>query len=73
MLLAAAEATALRKGLTDVRLVLAERLGLRTDEDAEAMHRELARSADPYDPRTATAALYDALTWWQECLITAMR
>src|SRR6185436_8177852 len=29
------EAQALLKGLTDVRPVLAERLGLRTDEDAE--------------------------------------
>jgi len=33
-----AEAEALLKSLTDVRLVLAERLGLRSDGDAEALH-----------------------------------
>lgn len=68
-----AEATALLKGLTDVRLVLAERIGLRTDEDAEALHRALARADDLDDPRTAAAALYDALTWWQESLVSALR
>jgi hypothetical protein len=67
-----AEATALLKGLTDVRLVLAERLGLRTDADAEALHHALARAADLDDPRTAAAALYDALTWWQESLVGAL-
>jgi hypothetical protein len=68
-----AEAGALLKGLTDVRLVLAERLGLRTDEDAEALHRLLARAGDLSSPRVAAAALYDALTWWQESLVGALR
>lgn len=67
-----AEALALVKGLTDVRLVLAERLGLRTDSDAEALHAALARARDLDDPRTAAAALYDALTWWQESLVSAL-
>jgi hypothetical protein len=73
VLLAPAEAGALLKGLTDIRLVLAERLGLKTDEDAEALHRHLARSSDYDDPRTAAAALYDALTWWQESLVGELR
>jgi hypothetical protein len=67
------EAMALLKGMTDVRLVLAERLGLRTDEDAEQLHAALARAASLDDPRAATAALYDALTWWQESLVSALR
>ena len=67
-----AEATALLRGLTDVRLVLAERLGLRTDADAEALHRALSRAADLNDPLMAAAALYDALTWWQESLVQAL-
>jgi Domain of unknown function (DUF2017) len=64
------EAVALLKGLTDVRLVLAERLGLKTDEDAELLHAVV--SAGPADPRAAAAALYDALTWWQESLVSAL-
>ena len=64
------EALALLKGLTDVRLVLAERLGLRSDEDAELLHLLAAGAADP---RAAAAALYDALTWWQESLVGALR
>jgi hypothetical protein len=72
VVLAADEALALLKGLTDVRLVLAERLGLRTDEDAEALHAMLARADGLDDPRTAAAALYDALTWWQESLVSAL-
>jgi hypothetical protein len=65
-----AEALALLKGLTDVRLVLAERLGLHTDEDAELL--QLVVAAGPSDPRAAAAALYDALTWWQEALVGAL-
>ena len=61
--------------LTDVRLVLAERLGLRTDEDAEALHVELERVSGRRpddDRRRALAELYDALTWWQETLVVAL-
>jgi len=68
-----AETQALLKGMTDVRLVLAERLGLRTDADAEQLHADLARVDDLVDPRMAAAALYDALTWWQEALISTVR
>ena len=39
------EAQALLKGLTDVRLVLAERLGIATDEDAEFLHAAVAAAA----------------------------
>lgn len=68
-----AEAQALLKGLTDVRLVLAARLGVQTDEDAEMLHHALARADDLADPQVAAAALYDALTWWQEALISTLR
>ncbi|HEY6796101.1 MAG TPA: DUF2017 family protein [Kineosporiaceae bacterium] len=71
VLLDTSEALALLKGLTDVRLVLGERLGLRTDEDAELLHDVVA--AGPADPLAAAAALYDALTWWQESLVSALR
>ena len=61
------EARAWLTGLTDVRLVIAERLGLRTDDDAEALHLELAELPEG-DPRAWLGAVYDFLTWLQESL-----
>lgn len=61
--------------ITDVRLVLAERLGLRTDADAEALHAELAaprRRRDRDSHRRALGEVYDALTWWQETLMDVL-
>lgn len=57
--------------LTDVRLVLGERLQLRTDEDLDLLE-ELARSLDPEDPVVHAVALYDFLTWIQETLASAL-
>ena len=56
--------------LTDVRLVLGERLGLRSDADAEELQAALD-DADDDDPRTWLAAVYDFLTWLQETLVHA--
>jgi hypothetical protein len=67
------EARALVKGLTDVRLVLADRLGLHADEDAEMLHRVLAAATDLDDPWLRAAALYDALTYWQESLLGVLK
>jgi hypothetical protein len=57
--------------LTDVRLVLGERLQLRTDEDLELLER-LVQSLDPEDPVVHVVALYDFLTWLQESLSSAL-
>ena len=57
--------------LTDVRLVLGERLQLRTDEDLDLLE-ELARSLDPEDPVVHAVELYDFLTWIQETLASAL-
>jgi hypothetical protein len=51
--------------------VLAERLGVRTDEDAELL--DLVVAAGPADPRATAAALYHTLTWWQESLVGVIR
>lgn len=67
--------------LTDVRLVVASRLGLESDEDAEELHRDIAEASavledsDPeelgIDPeRLWLGMLYDALTWLQESLVS---
>ncbi len=63
--------------LTDLRLVLASRLGIEDDDDAEAVH-DLALAAvtgaeDQEDAgRSALAALYSGVTWWQESLLRAV-
>ncbi|MBC3762764.1 DUF2017 domain-containing protein [Quadrisphaera oryzae] len=65
------EAHAWLVSLTDVRLVLAERLGLRTDDDAELVLAEAA-ARTPEDPRVWMASVYDFLTWLQESLVAAL-
>lgn len=54
--------------LTDVRLVLAERLGIETDADAEALHRLDPGDLDPDEPTDWLAMVYDFVTWVQESL-----
>lgn len=70
------QARALAIGLTDARLILGERLGLRTDEDSERLHEELEAmlSGDSdLDPATAQKmAYYDFLSWVQESVTAAM-
>lgn len=66
------QAQALMVALTDVRLVLGERLGLNTDDDAETVVNRLEHSLDPEDPLVAMAFAYDFLTWLQESLTQAL-
>lgn len=77
----AEEAMATAAALTDIRLVLASRLGLETDDDASALHEEIERAHDPVtgDYAADTVAnpervwlgmLYQALTWLQESLMS---
>lgn len=66
-----AQAQAVLTALTDVRLVLGERMGLRTDDDVEVLEAA-ARHLDPDDPLAYALAVYDFLTWLQETLASAM-
>jgi len=70
------QAQALAVALTDVRLILGERLGLRTDEDSERLHTELQEALDgdrELDPAAAQQmAYYDFLSWLQESLTLAL-
>lgn len=61
------EAVAAVVALTDVRLVMGERLGLRTDDDAERLER-VADELPEDDPAAFAVMLYDFLTWLQESL-----
>jgi hypothetical protein len=65
------EAVALLKAMTDVRLVLGERLELRTDEDAEQLHQRLW-AQEGSQTWLATASIYELLTSWQEYLVMAV-
>jgi hypothetical protein len=65
------QALALLIALTDVRLVLGERLGLREDEDFDLME-EQAQSLRDDDPAVYALAVYDFLTWLQETLAHAL-
>lgn len=70
------QARALAIGLTDARLILGERLGLRTDEDSERLHEELEAMLSgqtDLDPAVAQKmAYYDFLSWVQESVTAAM-
>ena len=65
------QARAVLTALTDVRLVLGERMGLRTDADLDALEAA-AGDLDPDDPLAYALAVYDFLTWLQETLASAM-
>ena len=66
-----AQAHAVLVALTDVRLVLGERMGLHTDDDV-AVLEAVAEDLDPDDPLGYALAVYDFLTWLQETLSSAM-
>lgn len=65
------EARAAMMALTDVRLVLAERLGVHTDADAEALHEHVESMEIPSSERDVTAMYYDFVTWLAESLTVA--
>ncbi|HET8986989.1 MAG TPA: DUF2017 domain-containing protein [Humibacillus sp.] len=71
VVLDAAQAPAFLIALTDVRLLLGERMGMRTEEDAEALHAAM-ETIDDDDPIGYAMAWYDFLTWLQETLAHAL-
>jgi hypothetical protein len=66
-----AQAQAMVVALTDVRLLLGERLGLQTDDDADALQDRLEAASED-DPQLYLAAYYDFMTWLQESLTQAL-
>jgi hypothetical protein len=65
------QALALLIALTDVRLVLGERLGLKHDEDFDLLEEQVSGLEDD-DPAVYALAVYDFLTWLQETLAHAL-
>jgi hypothetical protein len=68
--LTAPDALAFLVALTDVRLVLGERLELRDDTDLDRLAGVAAEAPD--DALAYALAVYDFLTWLQETLATAL-
>lgn len=66
-----AQAPAFLMALTDVRLLLGERMGMRTEDDAERLHAAM-EVIDDDDPLGYAMAWYDFLTWLQETLTQAL-
>lgn len=62
------QAQALMIAVGDVRLMLGERLELRTDEDAERLQQGLDRGVGGDGEWQLLAAYYEFLTWMQESL-----
>jgi hypothetical protein len=66
------QAQSLLKSLTDLRLVLGERLGLRTDEDATRLGAMLMVGIEPYEGWQPLAVTYELLQHIQESLVQAL-
>jgi hypothetical protein len=62
----------LLKAFTDLRLVLGERLGLRTDEDASRLGAQLMLGIEPYEGWQSLAMTYELLQHLQESLVQAL-
>ncbi|MBO1756197.1 DUF2017 domain-containing protein [Allobranchiibius sp. CTAmp26] len=62
------QAQALMIAVGDVRLMLGERLELRTDEDAERLQEVFDEGTEHDGERRLLAAYYEFLTWMQESL-----
>ncbi|MSR99352.1 DUF2017 domain-containing protein [Arthrobacter sp. BL-252-APC-1A] len=66
-----AQARHFAQALNDVRLVLGSRLGLETDEDAEALH-DITEPGDAQNVDEYLALVYNFVTWLQETLMKAL-
>ena len=65
------QAQAMVVALTDVRLLLGERLGLQTDDDADALQDRLEAASED-GSALYLSACYDFMTWLQESLTQAL-
>lgn len=59
------------RAANDVRLVLAERLDIHTDDDAQALH-DIDDWSQAEDLETYLALVYNFMTWLQETLMQAL-
>lgn len=69
--LTAGQARLFARAVNDVRLVLADRLKIETDEDAQALHG-IDDWSQAEDLDTYLALVYNFMTWLQETLMQAL-
>lgn len=69
--LTAVQAQQLARAMNDVRLVLADRLDIKTDDDAARLHN-VADVEDAEDVESYLALVYNFVTWLQEGLVQAL-
>ena len=65
------------RATNDIRLVLAQRLGIESAQDAESVHAAAFEDAPEEETSReqwyrGTALVYDMITWWQESLVSAL-
>lgn len=72
LLLTAGQAQMLARAVNDVRLVLADRLDIQTDDDAARLHH-IDESAAAEDVEAYLALVYNFVTWLQEALMQALQ
>ena len=63
--------------INDIRLVLAQRLGIESAQDAERVHTAAFQGLPEEETSReqwyrGTALVYDMVTWWQESLVSAL-
>ena len=63
--------------INDIRLVLAQRLGIESAQDAGRVHDVASQEASESETAheqwyRGTALVYDMVTWWQESLVSAL-
>ena len=63
--------------INDIRLVLAQRLGIESAQDAGRVHDVVSQEASESETAheqwyRGTALVYDMVTWWQESLVSAL-
>ena len=63
--------------INDIRLVLAQRLGIESAQDARRVHDVASQEASESETAheqwyRGTALVYDMVTWWQESLVSAL-
>ena len=63
--------------INDIRLVLAQRLGIESAQDAGRVHDVASQEASESEIAheqwyRGTALVYDMVTWWQESLVSAL-
>ncbi len=68
----AGQAEEFMAAITDIRLVVGQRLGIETSDDLESLRLQFQLGEEP-DQRAGLLQISDVLAWWQESLISGLQ